>query len=128
MTIFLPDSSVLIDLLRRKPNRIDLVRALLSQGHSLASCAVTVGEIYSGMRSAEASATAELFSTLIWVDITAAVARKAGRLRYTFKQHGMNLTMTDTMIAATALHYGLTLITDNKKDFPMPELNIHPLQ
>ena len=24
--------------------------------------------------------------------------------------------------------HGLTLVTDNRKDFPMPELNIHPLK
>jgi predicted nucleic acid-binding protein len=30
------------------------------------------------------------------------------------------------MIAATALHYGLTLMTDNRKDFPMPDLKLHP--
>jgi len=35
--------------------------------------------------------------------------------------------VADTIIAATALHYGLTLITENKKDFPMPELQLHPL-
>ena len=45
MTVFLPDTSVLIDTLNRKPARTKLVRGLLSQGHSLACCVVTVGEI-----------------------------------------------------------------------------------
>jgi hypothetical protein len=49
-------------------------------------------------------------------------------LRYEWARKGITLTLTDTMIAATALQYGLTLITDNKKDFPMPELTIHPLK
>jgi predicted nucleic acid-binding protein len=128
VTVFLPDSSVLIETLRRNPKRTQLLRTLLSQGHSLASCAITVGEIYSGMHPSEAAATAEFFSTLIWVDTTAAVARKAGMLRYEWARKGITLTLTDTMIAATALQYGLTLITDNKKDFPMPELTLHPLK
>lgn len=128
MTVFLPDTSVLIETLRRTPKRTQLLRSLLSQGHSLASCAITVGEIYSGMHPSEAATTAEFFSTLIWVDTTAAVARKAGMLRYEWARKGIALTLTDTMIAATALQYGLTLITDNKKDFPMPELTIHPLK
>jgi predicted nucleic acid-binding protein len=31
------------------------------------------------------------------------------------------------LIAATALEHGLTLITHNRKHFPMPELSFHPL-
>lgn len=127
MTVFLPDTSVLIDTLKRNPKRTKLLRALLSQGHSLASCAITVGEIYSGMHPSEAGLTAEFLSTLIWVDTTAAVARKAGSLRYEWARKGITLALPDTIIAATALHYGLTLITDNKKDFPMPGLALHPL-
>ena len=127
MTVFLPDTSVLIDTLKRNPKRTKLLRALLSQGHSLASCAITVGEIYSGMHPSEAGLTAEFLSTLIWVDTTAAVARKAGTLRYEWARKGITLALPDTIIAATALHYGLTLITDNKKVFPMPGLALHPL-
>jgi predicted nucleic acid-binding protein len=56
------------------------------------------------------------------------VAQRAGALRYEWARKGITLALTDTMIAATALQYGLTLITDNRKDFPMPELTIHPLQ
>jgi predicted nucleic acid-binding protein len=106
VTVFLPDTSVLIDALKRSPKRTQLLRTLLSQGHSLASCAITVGEIYSGMHPSEAAATSEFFSTLIWVDTTAAVARKAGMLRYEWARQGVTLTLTDTMIAATACIMG----------------------
>jgi predicted nucleic acid-binding protein len=128
VTIFLPDTSVLIDTLNRKPARTKLLRGLLSQGHSLACCSITVGEIYSGMHSSEAALTEEFLSTLLWVETPFAVARKAGALRYEWARKGITLTLTDTLIAATALHYNLTLIADNRKDFPMPELNIHPLK
>ena len=30
-------------------------------------------------------------------------------------------------IAAVAIAYGCTLVTENIKDFPMPELELHPL-
>ncbi len=65
MTVFLPDTSVLIDTLNRNPGRVELLRSLITQGHSLACCAVTVGEVYAGMRPSEASLTAQFFSTLI---------------------------------------------------------------
>jgi predicted nucleic acid-binding protein len=128
MTVFLPDTSVLIDTLKRKPARTKVVRGLLAQGYSLACCAVTVGEIYAGMHPSEAAATEEFLSTLLWVETPFVIARNAGALRYEWARKGTTLTLTDTLIAATALHYGLTLITDNRKDFPMPELNIHPLK
>jgi hypothetical protein len=48
----------------------------------------------------------------------------SGALEIPYRRH----PITDTLIAATALHYGLTLITNNQKDFPMPELKLHPLK
>ena len=33
----------------------------------------------------------------------------------------------DMLIAATALEHSLTLVTENRKDFPMPELSLYPL-
>jgi hypothetical protein len=64
----------------------------------------------------------------IWLETRFAIAKQAGALRYEWARKGVTLTLTDTMIAATVLHYGLTLITDNRKDFPMPELKLHPLK
>jgi predicted nucleic acid-binding protein len=37
------------------------------------------------------------------------------------------LTLADTIIAAIALEHGCTLMTDNLKDFPIPELSHYPL-
>jgi predicted nucleic acid-binding protein len=31
------------------------------------------------------------------------------------------------IIAATVLEHSLALMTDNRKDFPLPELSIYPL-
>jgi len=69
-----------------------------------------------------------LFSTLVWLETSFSVARKAGELRNEWARKGKTLSLADTLIAATALHYNLTHITDNRKDFPMSELTLHPLQ
>ena len=39
---------------------------------------------------------------------------------------GRTLSVMDMMVAATALVYGLPLMTDNRKDFPMAELRFYP--
>jgi predicted nucleic acid-binding protein len=128
VTVFLPDTSTLIDAINGRRDRTKLLRGLAAQGHSLACCAVTIAELYAGLHPGEVPRAEALVSVLLWVDTSFAVARRAGELRYEWARKGKTLGVADTLIAATALQYGLTLITDNKKDFPMPELTIHPLK
>lgn len=56
------------------------------------------------------------------------VARKAGELRYEWARKGITLSLPDTLIAAVCITEKLTLISDNRKDFPMPGLSLHPAQ
>jgi predicted nucleic acid-binding protein len=123
MTILL-DTCVIIDALLRRRGRWELLRALKGEGHSLACCAITVAEVYLGMRPEEARATSELFDDLQYVETSREAASNAGELRVTWRQRGKTLSLPDAMIASVALagNPNLTLATDNVKDFPMPEL------
>lgn len=56
------------------------------------------------------------------------IAELAGRLKGRYSQIGKTLAITDTLIAAVAIHYQLSLIMDNAKDFPMPELSLYSLE
>ncbi len=94
----------------------------------LASCPVTIAEVFAGMREHEAVMTGRLMSSLRFFETTADVARSAGRLKSRWARRGRTLSLPDVLIAATALHYGLHLITDNEKHFPMPELVLHRLE
>jgi predicted nucleic acid-binding protein len=122
---FLVDTSVLIDVLNGKRGRDRSLLELVRQGHMLASCAVTVAEVYAGMRPEEAGQTQALLSRLRYYEITSEVSQQAGRLKYHWARKGHTLSLADVLIAATALNYGLALITDNVQHFPMPELSIH---
>lgn len=64
---------------------------------------------------------------LSWYHATPSIARRAGRLRYEFGRQGLTIGLPDLLIAATALEYGLTLITENRKHFPMADLSLYPL-
>lgn len=127
MAIFLPDTNVLVDAFNDKRGRKELLSGLVIEGHRLACCAVTIAEIYSGMRSHEARATEQFLSTLQWYETSPSVARLAGRLRFDWAREGVTLALPDTLIAAVALEHNLTLITGNRKHFPMPDLRLHPL-
>ena len=127
MAVYLPDTSVLIDALNGKRGRAPALRALVEDGHMLASCSVTVAEIYAGMDESEAEATSKLIERLRYYDVMPEIAHRAGRFKYEWARRGLTLSLADTLIAAVALHYGLLLITDNEKHFPMPEITLHRL-
>jgi hypothetical protein len=44
----------------------------------------------------------------------------------TWARKGKILGVVDAIVAATALEHGLMLVTDNRKDFPMPEIAFFP--
>src|SRR5437764_10776702 len=127
MTTYLLDTSVIIDVLNGKRNREALLKALLSQGDLLACCAVNVSEVYAGMRPKEEAKTEALLQSLDYYEINWEVAKRAGLLKRDYSKKGQTLSLTDTIIAAVALEYNLTLITDNVKHYPMPQLKLYPL-
>lgn len=114
MTTFLPDASTLIEALRNRCQRRKQLAMLVSQGHSLACCTVTVGEIYGGLRDHEVRSTEEFMSEMLWLDTPFAVARRVGLLRNKWARVGATLTPADTLIAATAIDYDVTFITANR--------------
>jgi predicted nucleic acid-binding protein len=125
--ILLLDTTVLLDVLRARQNRRSLLGDVVAAGHVLATSAVNIGEVYAGMRRGEEDRTEAFLSSLVCYPTTGAIARRAGSLKSAWAQKGRTLSLVDMMVAATALEHGLAFITDNRKDFPLPELNFHPL-
>jgi hypothetical protein len=126
MTVYLVDTHILINALNEKRGHKALLYRLVGQGYRLASCSVILGELFSGIKPPDLPQVEQLISLLAWYAASPVIARRAGRLRYDWARQGKMLTLTDTLIAATALEYGLTLITDNGKHFPMPDLALYP--
>jgi predicted nucleic acid-binding protein len=125
--ILLLDTTVLLDVLRSRQNRRSLLAGLVAGGQILATTAVNLGEVYSGMRPGEETRTKAFLSSLDCYPITEAIARRAGSLKSAWTRRGKTLSLADMIVAATSLEHGLLLMTDNRKDFPLPELKFHPL-
>jgi predicted nucleic acid-binding protein len=125
--IVLLDTSVLIDILNGRRQRMDFTRDLVQQGHVLASCAVTIAEVYAGMLPSEAEATGALLDRLEYFATTQIAAKRAGHLKAVWRKKGHVLALPDVLVAAVALEHDLTLATDNRKHFPMPDLKLLPL-
>jgi predicted nucleic acid-binding protein len=121
------DTSILIDVLRRKKQRREWLAELVRGGHTLSTTTLNIAEIYAGMRPAEEGRTEALLGGLDLYELNGAGARLAGRLKNTWARKGHTLTLADTIVAAVAIERGCALLTDNRKDFPMPQVHLYPL-
>jgi predicted nucleic acid-binding protein len=66
--------------------------------------------------------TEALLSALDCYELTGSSGQCAGALKQKWSKKGRTLTLADMIVAAVALEHGCTLMTDNRKDFPMEEL------
>jgi predicted nucleic acid-binding protein len=121
------DTSILIDVLRHRKRRNAWLAELVRGGNTLATTTLNIAEIYAGMRPAEEGETEALLSGLEVYELTGTSARLAGRLKNTWAKRGHTLTLADTIVAAIAIDRGCALLTDNRKDLPMPEVQLYPV-
>ena len=91
----------------------------------LATTAINLAEIHAGMRPGEEVRTEKFLEGLECYPITKVIARRAGKLKWEWSQKGRTMALDDMLIAATALEYGLTLMTDNQMDFPMRGITLY---
>ena len=110
------DTDVLIDYLRGVPQA---VRYLETRAESLVLSAVSVAELYAGVREGtEREALAAFVAAFELVPVDQAIAERGGLLRRDYgKSHGTGLA--DALIAATAELQRATVVTQNRKHFPM---------
>ncbi|MDD4240590.1 MAG: type II toxin-antitoxin system VapC family toxin [Smithellaceae bacterium] len=82
-------------------------------------CAITIGEIYAGMKEDEREKTEKLLDSMVVIDVDRSIAALAGNYRRTVKSH--QLELDDCLIAATCAVRKATLITCNVKHYPMTD-------
>jgi predicted nucleic acid-binding protein len=121
------DTSVLIDVLRHRRGRRELLAKLARAGNTMATTALNVAELYAGMRPEEEAQTEAFLGTFDCYELTESAGRLAGTLKQKWAKKGRTLSLADAIIAAVALERGCTLMTDNRRDFPMTELDYYPL-
>lgn len=121
------DTSVLLDALRPRPGRRAWLAEMVRRGYSLETSAVNVAEVYSGMHAAEERETKEFLEALLCHPLNCRTAQSAGRLRSQWSRKGKTLSVADAMVAAVAIEQGCVLATDNRKNFPMPEVQLYKL-
>ena len=81
MAVYLLDTSVVIDAINRKRDRWKLLRGLVEAGDALACSAITVTEVYAGMRPRENAATTSFLEGMAQYEVDFELARYAGLLK-----------------------------------------------
>jgi hypothetical protein len=117
--VILFDSSVLIAHLRgdERATRLLLDTATADRAASVLARI----EIEGGMRSDERRSVASLFGILRLLDVSDAVARRAGEMLRTYRRSHPGIDLVDYAVAATAEIHAAQLATLNVKHFPMVE-------
>jgi predicted nucleic acid-binding protein len=121
------DTSVLIDALRAKRARRSWLAGLVRDGHSLETSSLNLAEVYAGMRPHEEAQTKAFLGALLCHSVTPGAGERAGMLKSQWSRKGRTLTLADMIVAAVAIEQNCALVTDNRKDFPMPEVQLFEL-
>jgi toxin FitB len=124
---FLLDTDVISELVRRKPQAKVTAWVEATDEMLLHLSVLTVGEIRNGIVSLPNASRRMALGA--WLDgelairfanrilpIDQAVADRWGRLTARAEAAGERLAVSDGLLAATALHHNLTLVTRNAKD------------
>lgn len=120
---FLLDTNVLIDLLNGQDYAKRLVTLLITKGPLYVS-SITVAELRGGFTKKKAEFfLPQLYELTAVLGVDRKIAELGGQFRYEYKQ-----SITDCLIAATAIVEKCQLLTRNKKDFPMPQLKFYKIE
>ncbi len=128
MAAVLLDTTVLIDLLRGRPQAAGRLGALRSAGDSAYVCAVNIEETVRGLRPTEEKPARRLFTGLRIAPLGEREGWQAGEWRREFAARGRTLAQADCLVAAAAVASGARLATGNPKDFPFGELTVEHWQ
>jgi predicted nucleic acid-binding protein len=129
---YLLDTNVVSELVRPKPDARVLAWFRGVDEASLHLSVLTLGELRSGVGQLREPARRERLR--VWLErdlperledrllpVTAAVADRWGRL---IAEAGRPLAAVDSLLAATALHHGLRMVTRNVKHFGFDGLEV----
>ena len=121
------DTTVLIDALRGRNQRRSHLANMTASGKALVTSTICIAEIYGGLRPGEEVWTRDFLETLEWLAVSGEIAELAGELKSNLRRQGQTRSITDMIVAATALERGFSLATDNRKDFQISGLMLYPL-
>jgi predicted nucleic acid-binding protein len=125
MKTYLIETDILIDLFNKRKDATTLISELSKTGRLVASV-VTIAELRAGWNDKNASFyLPKLYAIVEVISLTKEIAENAGKLRNIYGKKGQVLPTIDTLIAATCIVNGYTLVTRNIRHYPMKEIDLY---
>lgn len=121
--MYLIDTDILIWVLRENEKYQGLIIKLAKKG-ALSISTATIAEIYQNVYPSELVKTESVLAGLQSIDVNPTVAKQAGFYWQKYSKNLQKLSIIDCIIAATAALNNLTLVTLNKKHFPMKDIKL----
>jgi predicted nucleic acid-binding protein len=125
---YLLDTTVLIDLSKGVAPVGARLDALVAAGNELGICAVTAAEFFAGVPPAEHPVWEAPLTEFAYWDISPEAAVRAGAFQYLLARRGRKLHTPDALVAGLAAAIGATVLTDNAKDFPVPDVVVESVR
>jgi predicted nucleic acid-binding protein len=126
---YLLDADWAIEALAGRRNTDQILAALLSDGVAISW--VTVGEIYEGAfgfsdPQAHLATFREFLHQLRVLGLNDPIVERFAEIRSTLRRQGQIISDLDILLAATALHHDLTVLTRNIRHFSrIPNLKLY---
>lgn len=118
---YLLDTDVCVELLRRRQPAPAARFARIPAGEAALSVVTVLELTFGALKSARPeqnlAAVRALADGLPVLALEAAVADAYGRVRLELEKAGARIGANDLLIAAQALHQGVTLVTNNQREF-----------
>lgn len=120
--MYLLDTNAIIYFVQDDPQATMRLRPILARDIPLCIATITEAELFAFARlsNEESGRIQDLLATVTPIPLDSNIARSAGLLRATYRT-----PLADSVIAATALAVGATVLTRNVADFKrIPELKV----
>jgi tRNA(fMet)-specific endonuclease VapC len=123
------DSDRVAEYLKGIPRTVALMTPLLAGGAGISI--ITYAEVYEGLYHGhnpqqQEQAFTDLLQALTVIGLDAPIARRFAMVRGDLRRQGQLIPDADIWIGVTAVEYGLTLVTGNRRHFErIPGLQIH---
>ncbi|QHT59360.1 type II toxin-antitoxin system VapC family toxin [Paenibacillus lycopersici] len=127
---YLLDTNIAIAILTNESNVIDFIQQASRDKMPIYFSAITVSEVFAGLKHEEQLLAEKLFTSKRCIDVTSEIAKLAGTLRRNFKRKGRKLKTPDALIIETASVHELTLVSRDsdmksvEQELDIPRLNI----
>jgi tRNA(fMet)-specific endonuclease VapC len=118
---YLLDTNICIYLIKKQPASV-LTRFNDHAVGDIGISSISVSELYYGvqksqLRSQNQEALLQFLSPLVIADFDTEAAFSYGRIRAELERQGTQIGSLDTLIAGHALSLGVTLVTNNEREF-----------